>query len=309
MVTIFFSYSHRDENWRNELEVHLSALQRKALINTWHDRRIVAGDVVDHSISEQLEHASIILLLVSPYFIASDYCYDVEMSRAMERHSSGDARVIPVILEPCDWHDLPFGRLLATPTDGKPVSTHGNPHEAFLEIVKAIKSALPKSVPTRQPVDSSAASESAEVLPRSSNLRVRQQFTDENKDRFLTETFEYVACFFEGSVQELAERYADLTGQYRRVDANRFTATLYRQGEERASCTIWSGSDSGVGSGIYYSHGMRLDGSSYNESLHVQDDGYALYFYGMGFTNDHSEQLRQRGAAEHLWGLFIEHLQ
>ena len=81
MNTIFFSYSHRDEELRNELEIHLQALQRQGLIETWHDRRIPAGDDVHHSISAQLESASIILLLVSPYFIASDYCYDVEMSQ------------------------------------------------------------------------------------------------------------------------------------------------------------------------------------------------------------------------------------
>ena len=144
MNTIFLSYSHRDEELRNELEIHLQALQRQGLIETWHDRRIAAGDDVHHSISAQLETASIILLLVSPYFIASDYCYDVEMKRALELNSANQARVIPVILEPCVWHDLPFGGLLATPTDGKPVSKHANLHDAFVDIVNAIRDALPE---------------------------------------------------------------------------------------------------------------------------------------------------------------------
>ena len=143
MVTIFFSYSHRDETWRDELEIHLQSLQRQGLIDTWHDRRIVAGDEVHDSISENLESAAIILLLVSPYFIASDYCYNVEMTRALERHQNGEARVIPVILEPCVWHKLPFGNLRATPNDGQPVSKFSNPHDAFVEIVNAISDALP----------------------------------------------------------------------------------------------------------------------------------------------------------------------
>ena len=126
MISLFFSYSHRDESLRNELETHLSVLKRQGVIQTWHDRRITAGSEVDSSISENLENARIILLLVSSYFLASDYCYDIEMSRAMEKHQEGSARVIPVILHPCDWQNAPFGALRATPTDGKLISMFAN---------------------------------------------------------------------------------------------------------------------------------------------------------------------------------------
>ena len=84
MLRIFFSYSHEDEDFRNALEIHLSALKRQGIIETWHDRRIGAGDEFENQISEHLEEDEIILLLVSPYFIASNYCYDVEMKKAME---------------------------------------------------------------------------------------------------------------------------------------------------------------------------------------------------------------------------------
>ncbi|MGO9435248.1 MAG: toll/interleukin-1 receptor domain-containing protein [Terracidiphilus sp.] len=120
--TLFFSYSHVDESLRNQLEVHLSALKRQDLIATWHDRRITAGSEVGDAIDANLNTAQVVLLLVSSDFIASDYCYEREMARAIERHERGDARIIPVILRPCDWHDLPFGKLLAAPRDGKPVS-------------------------------------------------------------------------------------------------------------------------------------------------------------------------------------------
>ena len=141
MVKLFFSYSHRDESLRDELEIHLSALKRQGVIEVWHDRRIGAGKEFDSEISEHLESAQIILLLVSPYFIASDYCYDIEMTRALERHQAGEARVIPVILHPCDWHSLPFGKLTAVPKDGKAVSKYPNQHDAFLEITLAIRAA------------------------------------------------------------------------------------------------------------------------------------------------------------------------
>jgi hypothetical protein len=152
VATLFFSYSHKDEALRDELEVHLSMLKNRGLIESWHDRRILAGDQVDHTIDANLEAADIILLLVSPDFLASRYCYDVEVKRAMERHRAGKCRVIPVILRPCDWKDAPFAALLAAPKDGKPVTMWANRDEAFLGVVHQIKAGLPRvSQPTDWP--------------------------------------------------------------------------------------------------------------------------------------------------------------
>src|ERR1700690_3593701 len=142
MASIFFSYSHADECLRDQLEIQLSGLQRQAIISSGHDRRITAGTDLNNSIDKHLDAAEVILLLISPDFIASDYCYEREMKRALERHDRGEARVIPVILRPCDWHDLPFGKLLATPTDGLPVTKWPNRDDAFLDVVTAIKRAL-----------------------------------------------------------------------------------------------------------------------------------------------------------------------
>jgi hypothetical protein len=142
MSVLFFSYSHLDESLRDQLETHLSSLRRQGTISSWHDRRITAGTEFGGAIDSNLDLADVILLLISPDFIASDYCYEREMSRALERHQKGEARVIPVILRPCDWHGLPFGKLLATPKDGRPVTMWPNIDEAFLDIVNAIKSAL-----------------------------------------------------------------------------------------------------------------------------------------------------------------------
>ncbi len=98
MIKLFLSYSHQDEDLRKELEKHLAALRRDSVIDIWQDRRIGPGDEFDREISNQLESADIVLLLVSSDFLHSDYCYDIEMKRAMERHAEGSTRVIPVIL-------------------------------------------------------------------------------------------------------------------------------------------------------------------------------------------------------------------
>src|SRR4030043_858051 len=188
MVKIFFSYSHKDEALRDELEVSLSILKCQGVIETWHDRRIGAGQEVTHKISEYLETADIILLLVSPYFLDSDYCYDVEMKRAMERHENGQSRVIPVILHPCDWHGTPFGKLLAIPTDGRPISKFPNQHDAFLEVTKPIREAAEQLRPIVNKTHSKVIQSRSDKTPkavipdfRQSNLRITKKFTDRER--------------------------------------------------------------------------------------------------------------------------------
>lgn len=234
MAILFFSYSHRDEQMRDELEIHLAMLKRQQVIETWHDRRISAGDELERSISRHLEEAHIILLLVSPYFLASHYCYDLEMTRAMERHELGEAHVIPIILQPCDWHSAPFGKLLATPQDGKPVAKYPNIHDAFLEITQSIRQAAqasaapPSTMAQLSSIPSASASfeqMDAAQFPRSSNLRLKRAFTEHDRDTFLEETFEYLARFFEGSLAELQKRNPGIEGSFRRVDANLTTGT------------------------------------------------------------------------------------
>ena len=102
-LLLFYSYAHEDELLREQLEKHLSLLKRQGFISGWHDREILPGATWAQEIDVHLESASIVLLLVSPDFLASDYCYEVEMQRALERHRCGETRVIPIILRPCDW--------------------------------------------------------------------------------------------------------------------------------------------------------------------------------------------------------------
>jgi len=146
-VEIFFSYAHKDESFKNDLVDHLSLLRRKNVISAWHDRDIDAGDEWATQISENLEKANIILLLVSTSFLASNYCWSIEMERAMARHAAGEARVIPIILKPCDWSDAPFAKLQALPKDAKPIASWSSPDEAYLNVVQGIRKVLDKAPP------------------------------------------------------------------------------------------------------------------------------------------------------------------
>lgn len=141
-IEVFISYSHNDETLRKELEKHLSILKRQKLISTWHDRNIGAGEEWKGQIDKHLDSAQMILLLVSADFLASDYCYDIELKRAIERHKAGEARVIPIILRPVEWKGALFNELHALPTDAKPITCWGSLDEAFLDVTKGLKKVI-----------------------------------------------------------------------------------------------------------------------------------------------------------------------
>lgn len=143
-LRVFFSYSHKDESLRDELETHLKILQRRGLIETWHDRKIEAGDLWREEIDENLARAQIILLLVSADFIASDYCYETEMTEAIGRHLKGDATVIPIILRDVNWMKTPFSNLLALPKDGVPVSKWSDRDSAWRNVSDGIERVVNK---------------------------------------------------------------------------------------------------------------------------------------------------------------------
>ncbi|MBD2124864.1 toll/interleukin-1 receptor domain-containing protein [Microcoleus sp. ZQ-A2] len=158
-VKVFFSYSHKDEALRDELATHLSMMKRQGIIEAWHDREISAGTEWANAIDDNLDAADIILLLVSANFLASDYCYDIEMQRTMERRDAGEACVIPIVLKPVDWSGAPFSKLQALPKNAKPVTTWQNQDEAFLNIAQGIRRAVEEIAKSK--VSSSTASGTA----------------------------------------------------------------------------------------------------------------------------------------------------
>jgi len=136
---VFLSYAHEDEALRRALGAHLKPLERQGAVVVWHDREIRAGVDWAKEIDGRLQEADVILLLVSPDFVASDYCYEIEMDRALARHRAGEARVVPVILRPCDWQGCPFAKLAALPVDGRAVTAADNRDAAFLEVAEGLR--------------------------------------------------------------------------------------------------------------------------------------------------------------------------
>jgi hypothetical protein len=311
MVKLFFSYSHKDETLRDELENHLTILRRKGIIDVWHDRRIEPGANLSSEINANLRTANIILLLLSSDFLASDYCYDIEMKEAMRRHENSECAVIPVVLRPCDWHDTPFGKLIAVPRDGKAVIKFSSYDEAFLEITNEIKRVVERISKTKEPVQEVAREETRPTSPRSSNLRIKKGFSDHEKDKFLDDAFDYIANYFEASLQELKKRNPQIEYRFKRVDSQTFTASLYIDGKSRSECMIYLGGMLGSKS-ISYSRQISASRNQLNESLTIIDNGYILQLkpLGMSFRRPgESKSLTNEGSAEYFWEIFVESLQ
>ncbi len=179
-VTLFYSYAREDEMFCDELEKHLSLLQRQGIIMTWYDRLIQPGTRWAQSIDYHLNVASIVLLLVSPDFLASDHCFQVEMHHALERHKLGEATVIPVILRPVDWQGASFAHLQCLPHDGKPVTEWENRDAAYRDIVRGIRTAIEKM----------PGSEGIKLLPvRSDQIDLKIRAVT-NADKSISVTYE-----------------------------------------------------------------------------------------------------------------------
>ncbi|MBT9316839.1 TIR domain-containing protein [Leptothoe spongobia] len=138
-LEVFFSYAHEDEDLRDRLATHLKLLERQKVISAWYDRDITGGEEWETEILEQLEKADIILLLISADFLASDFCWGVELEQAMKRHGEKSACVIPIILRSVDWKDTPFSKLQALPKNAEPVTNWTNQDQAFTDIAKGIR--------------------------------------------------------------------------------------------------------------------------------------------------------------------------
>jgi WD40 repeat protein len=172
-IEIFYSYARADEALRHQLDIHLAALRQQGLIVGWHDHQIRPGTEWATEIDAHLRMAQIILLLVSPDFINSEYCYGIEMKQALERYERREAVVIPIILRPVDWKGTPFEKLQALPKNGKPVTKWSPRDTAFLDIARGIRTVVEElqkatgveSSSRQNPVQQAKDSSSAMKLP------------------------------------------------------------------------------------------------------------------------------------------------
>ena len=139
---VFISYSHADEKYREQLEKHLSTLKRNKIISVWHDRKILPGINWTEEIDENLPDSEIVLFLISSDFIASEYCYAIEMKTAIEQYKRNKSLIVPIIIRSCDWKDIEIGQYQVVPTNGKPIILWKDKDEAWLDVVQQLKNLI-----------------------------------------------------------------------------------------------------------------------------------------------------------------------
>ena len=141
-IKLFYCYAREDKALRDELELHLSNLKRQYHLINWHDREILPGEDWKQTIEAHLSTATVILLLISPHFMASNFCYGKEMARALEREKAGTCNVLPVLLRPTGWEDAPFSYLQMLPTDARPVTSWSDRDQAFWDVAMGIRAVV-----------------------------------------------------------------------------------------------------------------------------------------------------------------------
>jgi len=233
-VKIFISYAHEDETYKDELITHLVPLERENLIDSWNDRELVPGDDWDDEIKGALATAQIVLLLVSPDFIASDYIHKVEIAGAVDRHKKGEVVIAPVIVRTIDWNAFSLGRFQALPKGGKPISRWADKDEAWVSVTKGLRTLIrgingegreereplsPENTPSRQP-DPAPPGDAGNDLEEASELIANAR---------LEEALRLVRQVARAKAPHLENDLINLTGRYNRLERDERNGLLLPQ--------------------------------------------------------------------------------
>ncbi len=306
----FISYSHRDAVALDRLHTHLAPLCSEGLINAWFDREILAGGSIDAEISKELESCDIFLMLVSPDFLASDYCVNREMKRALERHRDGAVHVVAIIIEPCDWFSLSIHELKVLPRDGKPISEWMNQNSAYLDVVQELR----RIIETRRDTVSGTehtpfSGGTMDTQAAAPSYRIQKDFDEIHRSEFRETAFATIRNYFQQQI-DMINTIDDLRGRFVSHGPNSFGCTIVNRARMRdhgtAHITVHCG-NSGISLGdIYYAFSEDADSHSANGFFHIESDNYKMYLRGMmGFSNDQG-QLTPENAAKRLWTEFIQ---
>jgi hypothetical protein len=280
-------------------------LRREGHIVAWYDRDILAGSDLDAEIAYELESCDLFLPMLSPDFLASDYCYETEMTRAIERHDAGDLRVIPIIIEPCDWAASPLRKLKALPNDGKPVAEWTNQNTAFLDIVTELR----RVVDVDRQLPSSAEVPPTGTKPsKERRYRIKHDFDDIDRSEYRQTAFEEMRNYFSSAAAELNE-VEGLRGRFAELGPHNFTCTVVNRAIDRgaAHITVHVGHENAGMGDIYYSFSENAPANTSNGGFRIESDEYELFLSPWMFTlSNEDARLSPRAAAEMLWTEFVQ---
>lgn len=321
MTTGFISYTHADSALKDQLVRHLAPLRREGLIDLWHDGILRPGEHLDPAVQAALAASDVVILLVSADFIASEYCYEQEMLRAFARQRDGTARVMPIILRPCQWKGVPIGNgetlseFVALPKDGKAVISWSDADTAFDNAVGAIRDMLKAGNGNNSPaigVRDRSPTAAVELVARPGGsttlLGIPAKPTDLDRDRFLRSGFATAAALFEQNLAELNASDPRIDTDFERIDSRSFAASVYLDGNRVGQVSIWYGSDTWINALCLSYDTASSTRNSMNDWLPVEDTPQGLAF---GTGNSMSRRradgpLDAQGSASYFWENFLE---
>lgn len=301
----FISYSHRDEWALDRLRVHLAMLERQGKITAWSDKMIEPGGNIDAAVVKQLQTCELFIPLVSPDFLASFYCYEKELAKAIARHDKGEIRIVPVVIEPCDWKGSPLVSFKMLPKDGKAVSEYTNPNNAFLEVTNGLR-AISESFSGAQEKSASAVAAGRSTSAGARRYRAKRTFDEIDKQDFRDESFAAIRTYFKASVDEL-NSIEGFKGRFTDMKDGAFTCTVVNTGHERgtAHITVHPGGQDHFGD-LYWSNKANAPTGSSNGHFTIEADDYEMHLVDNDYSHGETHKLTPRQAAERLWDRFIE---
>ncbi|WP_421935591.1 toll/interleukin-1 receptor domain-containing protein [Phenylobacterium sp.] len=307
-ASAFISYSHADEKALDRLHKHLAVLQRDGSLAAWSDHEILAGSNLRHEIEAQLESSDLFIALVSPDYLASNYCYEVEFRRAQELAAAGKLRIAAIIIEPCDWLSTPLSEFLSLPKDGKPVSEWTNPNNAYLDVINQLRRLLQEKPKTAA---------RAQVAPREPSgparkVRLKRDFDAIDKAEFADRAYSAIREYFAAALSEIEQASEDIRTRMEDMGSDAFTCTLVNRARQRGGevhITVHNrkGRDHFFGE-ISFVYERHAPTNTSHGGIRVEADEYQLYLVTERFMGSADEAIKYtpERAAEWLWNQFVE---
>lgn len=301
----FISYSHKDIDYLEKLKVHLAQIRRDGLITEWTDKEITVGANLDNSISSALSASQLFILLVSPEYIASQYCYEKEFETALKLQDEGIITIIPIIVEPCEWKSTPLGAIKSLPYDGKPVSEWTNANNAFVQVIQEIRKLI-----NQQPTDNDfPISDSIQPIAAKRTYRAEKKFTEVDKLDFKEKSFEAIKSYFKLAIAEF-NNLENLQARFLTEEKTVFSCLISNKGNLKdAYITIGLSNGEHFGSGdlnYNFTQSMAQNSINLNNLFSIRHDDYNLYWETRNsFQSSNNEQLTDKQIAEKIWDEFI----
>jgi hypothetical protein len=306
----FISYSHIDENYLKKLHVHLAMLRREGSLNAWSDHIVLAGDEFNSEIKSNLENSKLFLALVSPDYLDSNFCYEKEFQYALQLAEDGKLRIIPIIVEPCDWKASPFSKFKAIPKDGKPVSEWTNKNNAYLDIITSLRRIIEAE---GKEVINNFENKSNNIMAVSGrHVRLKRDFDSIDKAEFADKAYEIIRTYFEGSCAELNDVDENLKAKFEPMSKVAFTCTVVNRAKKsggEAHVTVYNSKKERDIGDIYYVYQRYANPNVSNGHINVEADDYNLYL-NLNSYNAHNAEGKIKYTpeivAEILWKEFVQ---